>query len=77
MVSGRTLTPTEARILNLLSDGETHSPQEILVRCIDDELATLQAVYSAMNRLRRRISHLMPEKRIILTRGVGYGIIVR
>jgi DNA-binding response OmpR family regulator len=50
-------TPTEVRILALLSDGQPHAKTELL-KCIDDELTDLTALRMHFTRIRRKIRPL-------------------
>lgn len=49
-------TPTEKRILTVLSDGLPHTRQE-LHRCLSDELAELSAIQPHISRIRRRLQN--------------------
>jgi DNA-binding response OmpR family regulator len=48
------LTPTERRILAILSDGKPHPRQE-LQGCLNDDLATPQVVRQHISNLRTKI----------------------
>ena len=49
-----TYTPTEKRMLKLLSDGLPHKRQE-LHSCLEDELSQLDAIQPHLSRIRHRI----------------------
>lgn len=53
MVNG--FTPTEKRILELLSDGRPHKRQEVHA-CLDDDLASLKSITPHISRIRRKIN---------------------
>ena len=63
------LTKTEARIMELLSDGLDH-PQDALVDCLEDSLATRVNLKNHIFNLRQK---LKPERRdvVCLSRGRG------
>ncbi len=48
-------TPTEQRILNVLSDGMLHSKDE-LMKCLDDDLAQRSAVDPHISNLRKKLN---------------------
>lgn len=48
------LTPTEKRIVDLLSDGQAHSQQE-LVTCLPDELSDKAALGVHLTFLRKKL----------------------
>lgn len=47
-------TPTEQRIINMLSDGQSHTTAE-LKTCLDDELASASAVRFHISNIRQRL----------------------
>ena len=47
-------TPTQQRLLKLLSDGMPHTRKE-LVKCLDDELTSLDTVNVHISYLRRKL----------------------
>lgn len=51
-----TFTPTEKRILHLLSDSEPHVTAEMM-ECLYDELSTMFALHMAVNRLNKKLIH--------------------
>ncbi len=48
------LTPTQARLLQVLNDGATHRREE-LVACLDDELSDLINFYMHIHKLRAKL----------------------
>ena len=55
MATSQRYTPTETRILSLLSDGQGHTKQEIFDECIEDDLARLSAINPHIMNLRRKL----------------------
>lgn len=47
-------TPTESRILELLSDGLPHKRCEVH-KCLEDDLAQIEAIYPHVSRLRHKL----------------------
>ena len=47
-------TPTQRRMLKLLSDGKGHSKHELKL-CIDDELASMSSVFFHISTLRKKL----------------------
>lgn len=54
-------TPTELAILQVLSDGQPHRPQE-LHKCLPDELSQVTAIRFHISQIRKKIQ---PEENII------------
>ncbi len=54
MING--LTPTEHRILKLLSDGMPHHRKEVKDTCLDDELATYPNLNKHICKMRPKIA---------------------
>ena len=55
LVAVNGFTPTEKRILTVLSDGQAHRREE-LHKCLPDELAALEAIQPHISRLRKKLS---------------------
>ena len=48
-------TPTEARILKVLADGQRHSKDE-LFKCLEDDLSSMNALEVRICHLRKKIN---------------------
>lgn len=68
MANGNGFTPTEQRIIDVLSDGMRHKQDELL-KCIEDELATPSNLYSHISRIRKKIH---PIGRDVVCRVTGW-----
>lgn len=62
-------TPTQRRILRLLSDGKPHTKEEVK-GCLGDELASMSAVYFQISRLRQKLA-TKGEDIVYATNGFG------
>lgn len=52
MANGNGFTPTQARIIQLLSDGLPHKRDDVFAACIEDDLATVTALQLHISNLR-------------------------
>ena len=63
-LKGVRFTPTQQRIMDLLSDGELHSKQEIF-KCLSDDLSQPGAIHCQITLIRNKI------------RAEGYAIMIQ
>ena len=68
MING--FTPTEKRILALLSDGNRHTREEVLA-CLDDDLAEMKAIKPHVSRIRKKLN-LIGEEIVCVARDRSY-----
>ena len=67
-------TPTEAKIIAVLSDGKTHKRAE-LKACLSDDMAKFGAVHVHLTAIRKRLRMKTPPediKAVLENRGVRY-----
>jgi DNA-binding winged helix-turn-helix (wHTH) protein len=48
-------TPTQQRIINLLSDGKAHDKYELLEKCMEDELASVGTLAVHICNIRKQL----------------------
>jgi DNA-binding winged helix-turn-helix (wHTH) protein len=53
-VVDRTFTPTQAKILSVLADGESHAREEIHA-CLPDDLGSLENIHAHISTIRKRL----------------------
>lgn len=64
-----TFTPTQQRIMDVMSDGLPHTSRELIKRCLNDEDQPVEHMKVMIFNLRKRL----PESQVIIgeTRGQG------
>lgn len=67
-------TPTEERMLVVLSDGDRHKKEE-LHKCLFDELSQLMTVNYHIQNMRRKLER--KGQTIVVERGKGYDLFYR
>lgn len=71
MIEDLHFTPTERRILKVLSDGKPHTRKELFA-CLPDDLASLSSIKPHLTKLRKKLRPLGQEIVCLIEKHVRY-----